>query len=81
LVLFVIGNALASTPPVLGRAFTVFAALQLQRHERSEVQAFQKAVILLPEVLKVHHIVARSTISCGSRSRTSPLSKPSMPIA
>jgi Lrp/AsnC family transcriptional regulator, leucine-responsive regulatory protein len=43
-------------PAVLGQAFTVFAALQLQRHERSEVQAFQKAVVLLPEVLEVHHI-------------------------
>ena len=43
-------------PAVLGQAFTVFAALQLQRHERSGVQAFQKAVVLLPEVLEVHHI-------------------------
>jgi Lrp/AsnC family leucine-responsive transcriptional regulator len=43
-------------PVVLGRAFAVFAAVQLQRHERSEVQAFQKAVVLLPEVLEVHHI-------------------------
>jgi DNA-binding Lrp family transcriptional regulator len=30
-------------PAVLGQAFTVFAAVQLQRHERSEVQAVQKA--------------------------------------
>src|ERR1700683_3029626 len=43
-------------PAVLGQAFTVFAAVRLQRHERSEVQAFQKAVVLLPEVLEVHHI-------------------------
>jgi Lrp/AsnC family transcriptional regulator, leucine-responsive regulatory protein len=43
-------------PAVLGQAFTVFAALQLQRHARSEVQAFQKAVVLFPEVLEVHHI-------------------------
>jgi Lrp/AsnC family leucine-responsive transcriptional regulator len=43
-------------PAVLGQAFMVFAAVQLQRHERSEVQAFQKAVVLLPEVLEVHHI-------------------------
>jgi Lrp/AsnC family transcriptional regulator, leucine-responsive regulatory protein len=43
-------------PAVLGQAFTVFAAVQLQRHERGEVQAFQKAVVLLPEVLEVHHI-------------------------
>jgi Lrp/AsnC family transcriptional regulator, leucine-responsive regulatory protein len=45
-------------PAVLGQAFTVFAALQLQRHERSEVQAFQKAVVLLPEVLEVQIAVA-----------------------
>jgi Lrp/AsnC family transcriptional regulator, leucine-responsive regulatory protein len=43
-------------PAVLGQALTVFAALQLQRHVRSEVQAFQKAVVLFPEVLEVHHI-------------------------
>jgi Lrp/AsnC family transcriptional regulator, leucine-responsive regulatory protein len=43
-------------PAVLGQAFTVFAAVQLQRHERSDVQAFQKAVVLLPEVLEAHHI-------------------------
>ncbi|MGA2042961.1 MAG: Lrp/AsnC family transcriptional regulator [Roseiarcus sp.] len=43
-------------PAVLGRTFTVFASVRLQRHERSEVQAFQRAVVLLPEVLEVHHI-------------------------
>ena len=43
-------------PAVLGQAFTVFAAVQLQRHERGEVQSFQKAVVLLPEVLEAHHI-------------------------
>ena len=43
-------------PLVLGQALTVFAAVQLQRHERVDVQAFQKAVVLLPEVLEVHHI-------------------------
>ena len=34
----------------------MFAAVQLQRHERGEVQSFQKAVVLLPEVLEAHHI-------------------------
>ena len=43
-------------PAALGQALTVFAAVRLQRHERSEVQAFQKTVVLLPEVLEVHHI-------------------------
>ena len=43
-------------PVVLGQALTVFAAVQLQRHERNEVQAFQKAVVRLPEVLEAHHI-------------------------
>ena len=43
-------------PAALGQAFLVFASVRLQRHERSEVQAFQKAVVLLPEVLEVHHI-------------------------
>ena len=43
-------------PAVLGQSFTVFAAVQLERHVRSDVQAFQKAVTQLPGVLGVHHI-------------------------
>ena len=43
-------------PAVLGQSFTVFAAVQLERHVRSDVQAFQKAVTQLPGVLEVHHI-------------------------
>jgi Lrp/AsnC family transcriptional regulator, leucine-responsive regulatory protein len=43
-------------PAVLGRSFTVFAAVQLERHVRSDVQAFQKAVTQLPGILEVHHI-------------------------
>jgi Lrp/AsnC family leucine-responsive transcriptional regulator len=38
------------------RLETVFAAVQLERHVRSDVQAFQKAVTQLPGVLEVHHI-------------------------
>ena len=34
----------------------MFAAVQLERHARGEVQSFQKAVMQLPEVLEVHHI-------------------------
>jgi Lrp/AsnC family transcriptional regulator, leucine-responsive regulatory protein len=43
-------------PAVLGQSFTVFAAVQLERHVRSDVQAFQKAVTQLPGILEVHHI-------------------------
>jgi Lrp/AsnC family leucine-responsive transcriptional regulator len=43
-------------PGVLGQSFTVFAAVQLERHVRSDVQAFQKAVTQLAGVLEVHHI-------------------------
>jgi Lrp/AsnC family transcriptional regulator, leucine-responsive regulatory protein len=43
-------------PAVLGQSLAVFAAVQLQRHVRSDVQSFQKAVKQLPEVLEVHHI-------------------------
>ena len=43
-------------PAVLDQSFTVFAAVQLERHVRSDVQAFQKAVTQLPGVLEVHHI-------------------------
>src|SRR5271168_1407155 len=37
-------------PAVLGRSFTVFAVVQLERHVRSDVQAFQKAVTQLPGI-------------------------------
>jgi Lrp/AsnC family transcriptional regulator, leucine-responsive regulatory protein len=43
-------------PAALGQSLAVFAAVQLQRHVRSDVQSFQKAVKQLPEVLEVHHI-------------------------
>jgi Lrp/AsnC family leucine-responsive transcriptional regulator len=43
-------------PAVLGQSFTVLAAVQLERHVRSDVQAFRKAVTQLPGVLEVHHI-------------------------
>ena len=43
-------------PAVLGQSVTVLAAVQLERHVRSDVQAFQKAVIQLPGILEVHHI-------------------------
>ena len=39
-------------PAVLGQSFTVFAAVQLERHVRSDVQAFQKAVTQLPGVTR-----------------------------
>ena len=74
------GYRVVIDPAVLGQAFTVFAALQLQRHERGEVQAFQKALLLLPEVLEVTTSLAPSTICCGSRSRTSRATKLSMRI-
>jgi Lrp/AsnC family transcriptional regulator, leucine-responsive regulatory protein len=68
-------------PAVLGQAFTVFAALQLQRHERSEVQAFQRPLSCCPKCWKCIISRAPSTICCGSRSRTSVLTKSSMLIA
>jgi Lrp/AsnC family leucine-responsive transcriptional regulator len=43
-------------PAVLGQSFTVFASVRLERHVRSDVQAFQKAVTQLPGVLEVHHV-------------------------
>src|SRR5690242_7870914 len=43
-------------PAVLGQSFAVFAAVELERHVRSDVQAFQKAVTQLPGILEVHHI-------------------------
>jgi Lrp/AsnC family transcriptional regulator, leucine-responsive regulatory protein len=43
-------------PDVLGQSFTVFAAVQLERHVRNDVQVFQKTVTQLPGILEVHHI-------------------------
>ena len=42
-------------PAVLRQSFTVFAAVQSERHVRSDVQAFQKAVTQLPGIIEVHH--------------------------
>ncbi|MGB0906665.1 MAG: Lrp/AsnC family transcriptional regulator [Maricaulaceae bacterium] len=46
-------------PELLGEAFTVFVGINLERHSRAEIQAFQTAVIRLEGVKEVHHIAGQ----------------------
>ncbi len=43
-------------PELLGEAFVVFVGINLERHRRNDIQAFQKAVIAHSEVKEVYHI-------------------------
>lgn len=43
-------------PAVVGRGLRVFAGVRLVRHGRSEVAAFERAVVRLPEVVQCHHV-------------------------
>jgi Lrp/AsnC family leucine-responsive transcriptional regulator len=43
-------------PAAVGRGLRVFAGVRLVRHGRTEVLAFERAVIRLPEVVHCHHV-------------------------
>jgi Lrp/AsnC family transcriptional regulator, leucine-responsive regulatory protein len=43
-------------PVAVGRALRVFAGVRLVRHARAEVERFERAVVLLPEVVFTHHV-------------------------
>lgn len=43
-------------PAAIGHGLRVFVGVRLARHSRAEVQAFEKAVIALAEVVAVHHV-------------------------
>jgi len=43
-------------PAVVGRGLRVFAGVRLVRHGRSEVAAFERAVVRLPAVVACHHV-------------------------
>ena len=43
-------------PAAVGRSLRVFAGVRLLRHARTEVIAFERAVIGLPEVVHCHHV-------------------------
>lgn len=43
-------------PQAVGRSLRVFAGVRLLRHARSEVQAFEQAVVRLSEVVYCHHV-------------------------
>ncbi|WP_284748219.1 Lrp/AsnC family transcriptional regulator [Amycolatopsis sp. RTGN1] len=43
-------------PGAVGRGLRVFAGVRLLRHARTDVVAFERAVVALPEVVFCHHI-------------------------
>lgn len=43
-------------PTAIGRSLRVFAGVRLIRHARADVQAFEQAVVQLPEVAHSHHV-------------------------
>lgn len=43
-------------PAAVGRALRVFAGVRLMRHAQAEVQAFEQAVVQLPQVIQTHHV-------------------------
>ncbi len=43
-------------PAAVGRSLRVFAGVRLARHVRSDVSAFEQAVVQLPEVAYCHHV-------------------------
>lgn len=43
-------------PAAVGRGLRVFAGIRLLRHGRTDVVAFERAVISLPEVAHTHHV-------------------------
>ncbi|MDX6371309.1 MAG: Lrp/AsnC family transcriptional regulator, leucine-responsive regulatory protein [Nocardioidaceae bacterium] len=43
-------------PAAVGRGLRVFAGVRLVRHARAEVERFERAVVLLPEVVFTHHV-------------------------
>jgi Lrp/AsnC family transcriptional regulator, leucine-responsive regulatory protein len=68
-------------PTVLGQAFTVFAALQFSVTSAARFKPFKRPLFYCPKCWKCTISPAPSTISCGSQSRTSVLTKSSMLIA
>jgi Lrp/AsnC family leucine-responsive transcriptional regulator len=43
-------------PAAVGRSLRVFAGVRLGRHSRTEVLAFERAVVALTEVIACHHV-------------------------
>ena len=43
-------------PMALGRSLRVLVGVRLVRHDRAEVQAFEKAVVQLSEIAFAHHV-------------------------
>ncbi len=43
-------------PAAIGRGLRVIVGVRLARHALNDVQAFEKAVVELPEVVETHHV-------------------------
>jgi Lrp/AsnC family leucine-responsive transcriptional regulator len=43
-------------PAASGHGLRMIVGVRLGRHSRPEVQAFEKEVVALPEVMQVHHV-------------------------
>jgi Lrp/AsnC family leucine-responsive transcriptional regulator len=43
-------------PAAVGRGLRVFVGVRLIRHARTDVRAFERAVVRLPEVVHSHHV-------------------------
>nr|WP_017973015.1 Lrp/AsnC family transcriptional regulator [Actinopolyspora halophila] len=43
-------------PSAVGRGLRVFVGVRLERHAKEEVREFESRVVLLPEVVRCHHV-------------------------
>ncbi|MEO0429093.1 MAG: Lrp/AsnC family transcriptional regulator [Pseudomonadota bacterium] len=50
------GYCASISPGLLGENLVVFVGINLERHARKDIQAFQAEVVRLPMVKEVHHI-------------------------
>ena len=52
----ILGYRAEIEPTALGRSLRVLVGVRLVRHDRAEVQAFEKAVVQLSEIAFAHHV-------------------------
>jgi len=52
----IVGYRAVVDPSLIDERRIVFVGINLERHAREDIQAFQKAVVALPMIKEVHHI-------------------------
>ncbi len=52
----ILGYRAEIEPTAMGRSLRVLVGVRLVRHDRTEVQAFEKAVVQLSEIAFAHHV-------------------------